>query len=395
MAIAPSPTRTADAKDVAAALALIRKLKPRASKRANADATHVLVTRDGSIIGGRYFDAQIMVPRVFGIADEDRAIPFATLADAVKGYRGAITLYVDCIAREDGAYFAFPSGSNALDSWHGKLVTDSIADSVNAPDHSAVIAASDFASIVNITTPHASQDDSRPVLTSVYVAADGDGTASWSATDSYRAVIADCDYSPGSVGPWSAMINAAALRTIASVKPRGVVCVDVWDDAGIVRISHGGITPAVYARQESGQFPDVRKLLPDLPHSVTVSGDALATALATWKRGDTAPAVLHIPVECVGGVLVLDRLAGLRDETVRGSWRFACDVTTEKHNPDRAGLVRIGVNAGFLRDCIASMPGNAVTITYDTGLRPMIITAADHSLPYNVQCVCMPVRVPA
>lgn len=395
MAIAPSPTRTADAKDVAAALALIRKLKPRASKRANADATHVIVTRDGSIIGGRYFDAQIMVPRVFGSADEDRAIPFATLADAVKGYRGTITLYVDCIAREDGAYFSFPSGFDALESWQGKLVTDSIVTSVNAPDHSAVIAPSDFANIVNITTPHASADESRPVLTAVHVAADGDGTASWSATDSYRAVIADCDYSPGSVGPWSAIINAAALRTIASVKPRGAVCIDIWDVAGIVRISHGTITPIMYVRQEFGQFPDVRKLLPDLPHSVTVSGDALASALATWKRGDTAPAVLHIPAECVGGVLVLDQIAGARDAAVRGSWRFACDVTTAKHNPDRAGLVRIGVNAGFLRDCITSMPGDAVTITYDTGLRPMIITAADHSLPYNVQCVCMPMRIPA
>ena len=389
MAIAPSPTRTAAAKDVAAALALIRKLKPRPSKRANADATHVIVTRDGSITGGRYRDAQVIVPLVFGAADEHRAIPFATLADAVKGYRGVVTLHDDCIAREDGAYFSFPSGADALDSWQGKLVTDSLADSIFSPDHSAIFAPSDFANLVNITTPHASADESRPVLTAVHVSADSDGTASWMATDSYRAVVAYSDFTPATPGSWSANIGATALRTIASVKPRGSVVVDTWDDAGIVRIFHGALTPCVYVRQESGQFPDVGKLVPDRPHAVTLSGDAIATALATWKRGDTAPAVLNIPANGCGGVLVLDKLAGLRDEAVRGTWRFGCDVTSA------AEPVRIGVNAGFLRDCITSMPGDAVTIAYDTPRGPIVITAADHALPYDVRCVCMPVRIPA
>lgn len=388
MAIAPSPTRTADAKGVADALALIRKVKPRASKRANADATHVIVDTLGGIVGGVYNDTELVIPRVFGYGDEC-AIPFATLTDAVKGYRGALTLNADCIAREDGAYFSFPSGADALNAWHGKRVTESIADTLNAPDHSAMMAPDDFANMVSIITPHASADESRPVLTAVNLSADGEGNVSWSATDSFRAVIAECGYTPlRQLGPWSVNVSAAALRAIASVKPRGGVTIDVWDgDAGVVRITHGALTPALYQRQTFGQFPAIHKFIVDMPHELTIGGNALRDALATWKRNDMAPAVLNIPAAGIDGVLVLDQLAGLRDDAIRGTWRFPCDVI------GAAEPVRIGINAAFLRDCVTSCPGGHVTIAYDTGLRPVIVAPADPSEPYSVRTVCMPVRV--
>lgn len=382
--------RFASAKDVRDALALVGKVKPRKRRDANADATTVIVTAGGDIVGGTYCDLEVIVRGVFGAGERDQLVSIEQLADAAKGAR-TVGLGEWDIVRNGDATFTIGRHPDDLALWDGKRASALAAP--GDPVGGVMIERAAFVDMVDIVAPHASRDESRPVLTAVHVRSDDDGRVEWGATDSFRACIASCDGSgridEGVNIPARALIVAAA----AAAKRRDAGGVTIQQSPGGLYASITVGNVEVHAAQQLGQFPDLWKMLAerDPAHSIVTNGDDMDKALAMWGARDSGPALLHLPARHIlQRELNVEKVAGPRDMGHVASHRVACDATQAAAEGET-----IGISPSFLRDCIRSVPGDDVVIAYDGAMRPVLVTSADTVPPYFVACLCMPMRVSA
>jgi DNA polymerase-3 subunit beta len=240
----------------------------------------------------------------------------------------------------------------------------------------------------------ASNDDARPLLTGVLIAAEGEGIR-LVATDSYRLALRDIDGSDVGLDSAQILVPARALAelqrlsmagagfndpnkgdTVTSDRPAGqrvglsIGQHDVTFTAGDVQVS---------TRLLDGAYPDYRQLIPaEYPNRLHVGKDSLLDALRRVRllvRDNTTPVRLSMRH---GGVdlTVVSQEVGDASETVDADFE-GTDLT-------------IAFNPTYLIDGVEAVSGDEVVLETVDATKPATVRAAELT---DFRYLLMPVRV--
>lgn len=236
----------------------------------------------------------------------------------------------------------------------------------------------------------ASNDDARPLLTGVLVAAEGDGIR-LVATDSYRLALRDLAGNDAKLDAAQILVPARALAelqrlsALGSLAKEGPAAGD-GDDGPRVGLSIGehDVTFTVGAVQVStrlldGSYPDYRQLIPaEYPNRLHVGKDSLLDALRRVRllvRDNTTPVRLSMRQ---GGVdlTVVSQEVGDASETVDADFD-GTDLT-------------IAFNPSYLIDGVEAVAGDEVLLETVDATKPATVRAAEQA---DFRYLLMPVRV--
>ncbi len=222
----------------------------------------------------------------------------------------------------------------------------------------------------------ASRDETRPVLTGIYVSAEGDELR-MVATDSYRLAVKETKLETPLQGSVEANVPARALaeltRIVGSLEVEAMA-VSVRTNQVVFEV--GGTV--LSSRLIDGQFPNYRQLLPDAyEHELR---------LAAGEVGDVVRRIS----------LLAQKNAPLRLAFSEG------ELTVSARTPDigeasetvpvpfAGEAMEIGFNPDFLRDGLESLDGADVLLKLISPLRPGLLSSADES---GFQYLLMPIRL--
>lgn len=252
--------------------------------------------------------------------------------------------------------------------------------------------AAGLASALRQVVRAASNDDARPLLTGVLIAAEGSGIR-LVATDSYRLAMRDIEGSDALSGDAQILVPARALSELQKLSvlatsakedgsPKGgegnegaaigmaISDHEVTFTAGEVKVS---------TRLLDGTYPDYRQLIPaDYPNRLHVGKDSLLDALRRVRllvRDNTTPVRLSMRP---GGVdlTVVSQEVGDASETVDADFEGS-DLT-------------IAFNPTYLIDGVEAVAGDEVVLETVDATKPATVRAAEEA---NFRYLLMPVRV--
>ncbi len=222
----------------------------------------------------------------------------------------------------------------------------------------------------------ASRDETRPVLTGIFVSASGDELR-MVATDSYRLAVKETKLESPLEGALEANVPARALAELTRIvgaAEADALAVSVRTNQVIFEV--GGTV--LSSRLIDGQFPNYRQLLPDAyEHELR---------LAAGEVGDVVRRIS----------LLAQKNAPLRLAFTEG------EATVSARTPDIGEAsetipvpfsgepLEIGFNPDFLRDGLESMDGEDVLLKLISPLRPGLLASADDS---GFQYLLMPIRL--
>ena len=222
----------------------------------------------------------------------------------------------------------------------------------------------------------ASRDETRPVLTGIYVSASGDELR-MVATDSYRLAVKETRLDAPLEAPLEANVPARALAELTRIigaAEAEALSVSVRTNQVIFEVAGSVLS----SRLIDGQFPNYRQLLPDAyEHELR---------LAAGEVGDVVRRIS----------LLAQKNAPLRLAFTEG------EVTVSARTPDIGEAsetipvpfsgepLEIGFNPDFLRDGLESLDGADVLLKLISPLRPGLLSSADES---GFQYLLMPIRL--
>ncbi|MEA2126233.1 MAG: polymerase subunit beta [Solirubrobacteraceae bacterium] len=238
------------------------------------------------------------------------------------------------------------------------------------------VPASAFVETVAKVQRSASRDETRPVLTGIYVAASGDELR-MVATDSYRLAVKETKLESPLEGSLEANVPARALAELTRILGAAeaeAMSVSVRTNQVVFEVDGTVLS----SRLIDGQFPNYRQLLPDAyEHELRLSA------------GEVGDVVRRIS-------LLAQKNAPLRLAFTEG------EVTVSARTPDigeasetipvpfSGEAMEIGFNPDFLRDGLESMDGEDVLLKLISPLRPGLLGSADDS---GFQYLLMPIRL--
>ncbi len=238
----------------------------------------------------------------------------------------------------------------------------------------------------------ASNDDARPLLTGVLIAAEGSGIR-LVATDSYRLALRDLAGSDATLDAAQILVPARALAELQRLSGLGATMKEPsgsgdgeTESKPSVGLSIGDhdVTFTVGAVQVStrlldGSYPDYRQLIPaEYPNRLHVGKDSLLDALRRVRllvRDNTTPVRLSMRQ---GGVdlTVVSQEVGDASETVDADFS-GTDLT-------------IAFNPTYLIDGVEAVTGDEVLLETVDATKPATVRAAEQS---DFRYLLMPVRV--
>jgi DNA polymerase-3 subunit beta len=236
----------------------------------------------------------------------------------------------------------------------------------------------------------ASNDDARPLLTGVLVAAEGSGTR-LVATDSYRLALRDLTGTgPLPEGTDQILIPARALTELQRLLPTagsrdsgGKEKEDGGSDVGFsvsdldATFTASGVR--LMTRLLDGKFPDYRQLIPPgYPNQLRVGKESLLDALRRVRllvRDNTTPVRLSMRS---GGVelTVVSQEVGHASE----------DVDADYEGED----LTVAFNPSYLIDGVEAVLGDEVVLETLDATKPATVRAPEHD---DYRYLLMPVRV--
>lgn len=381
----------ADIRQLAAAATLCRKARPKFRHDIAAWRENVLV-HGAYAYGGDPCETTVQAPHGGEYAHRAFAVPYDSIVAAAKGRKGTAELRAGSITFSDGATFAWKDDAAAADDMQSQR-----GIGVDEGGFTVDYDGATFRDAVAMVAPSASKDDTRPVLTGVYVDPDA---GKWCATDSYRMMIANVPHAEGfdRFGDGGAIIPASALRIAAAAKGADYYQVSIGgsNDAYVTRYAEilagmrvdtfaASVVAVIRTRLVEGQYPNYSALVPDgFAFSMDCDGDALRAALqsAASVAGANNPA--RLTADSTRKYLTVR--AGNREASA-GEWHVPC-----QYHGDTAGELTIGANAAFAHDGAKCVGGNVVTLNVISALRPMLLTSAGDG-GANPHYVVMPVRL--
>jgi DNA polymerase-3 subunit beta len=320
-----------------------------------------------------------------GITDGVCVAPAKLLADIVRSLEpGAVTIEAEGEKVEIGAARSRFSLRT--------FPVDDFPTLPEPPEPATFLPAAGLASALRQVVRAASNDDARPLLTGVLVAAEGNGVR-LVATDSYRLAMRDIDGSDALVDASQILVPARALAELQKLSVLGISGKDgggngdqdgnggpsiglsigdhdVTFTAGDVKVS---------TRLLDGTYPDYRQLIPaEYPNRLHVGKDSLLDALRRVRllvRDNTTPVRLSMRT---GGVdlTVVSQEVGDASETVDADFD-GTDLT-------------IAFNPTYLIDGVEAVTGDEVLLETVDATKPATVRAAEET---NFRYLLMPVRV--
>jgi DNA polymerase III subunit beta len=218
----------------------------------------------------------------------------------------------------------------------------------------------------------ASRDESRPVLTGIFVSFEA-GKLVMAATDSYRLAVKETA-APGPLPDLEAIIPARALQELTRIAgPSENVELALQEN----HVVFGAEGVWLTTRRIDGQFPNYKQLLPEqFEHELELPRDELLDV-----------------VRRVG--LLAQRNSPLRLRFADGELTVSArtqDVGEAKESlpaPYAADPLEIGFNAEFLRDGLESIDSTTVLVKLISPLRPAVLQGESADYTYLI----MPIRL--
>lgn len=239
-------------------------------------------------------------------------------------------------------------------------------------DDAVTLSGDVLASAIAQVAGAASTDNGRPVLTGVLIESK-DGGMRLVATDSYRLAVRDL---PAEAGDVQGLVGARDLsemeRTIGAEKVKVIFdggAVLLASDRGILRLT--GLL---------GHYPEYRTLLTgEFPSRMTFNRGRMLEALgrAALISQDGSHVKLHLSSD---GILLTAQQDAVGDgsEMIEGAFEGPEDEIEVAYNP------------GYLRDGVAAVEDEEVSLGLVDGLKPGLITGRD---PDGFRYLVMPVRI--
>lgn len=220
----------------------------------------------------------------------------------------------------------------------------------------------------------ASGDDSRPILTGVLLAAEGEGLRLVS-TDSYRLAVRDLPGTSVLSGDESVLVPSRALAELNRVfGDNEEVTLRLGERDASFEV--GGTQ--VVTRLIEGEFPNYRGLIPDTyPNELTVNRSELLEAVRRVRLMAQEATPIRLNMQPNGLELVaVTQDVGQAQEAMDAS--YDGDELTVAFNPD------------YLIDGIEVTPGEEITLQTVDPLKPAVMRGADSE---DFLYLLMPVRV--
>lgn len=240
----------------------------------------------------------------------------------------------------------------------------------------ASLPASTLLGLLKATSPAASLDQTRPILTGIQVNVT-DTAIETVATDSYRLAVAaeGVANDDGDIKPFSALMPARALGLLEKISdPDASIAVELDGQRVVFRAGAATLT----SRLISGQFPDWHQLVPQefefqvrLP-AATLRDTVQRIGLLAQKN---APLVLAFD----NGTLQVSAATpdvGFAVETLEVAWQ--------------GEPLRLGLNHAYLSTALASLGGSEVIAHFVGPLRPALLTNPDRP---GDRHLLMPIRL--
>jgi DNA polymerase-3 subunit beta len=313
---------------------------------------------------------------VVGLDDGAFVVPARLITDIVKSLEpGAVTL-------EDGqeeveisaGRSRFVVRTYSIDDF--PVVADPAAEKISLPT-------TVFVEALRQVVRAASDDDTRPLLTGVLVAAEGDGIR-LVATDSYRLALRDiAGTSPLPSGTDQILIPARALselqRLLTATGTKGNSTQNIG--FSMTKLDATFSVSGVYltTRLLDGRFPDYRQLIPpEYRSQLRVGKESLLDALRRVRllvRDNTTPVRLSLRPSTV-------ELSVVSQEIGHASEDVDADYEGEE-------LV-VAFNPSYLIEGVDAVVGDEVVLETVDATKPATVRAPEHN---DYRYLLMPVRV--
>ena len=310
---------------------------------------------------------------VDGQEDGVAVLPARIASDVVKSLQsGAVTLSVS-----DGEAHI---SSGRFQSSIRLLPADEYPRLPAPPEASVTLDAAALAEALHQVVPAASSDDSRPILTGVLFAAEGDGLR-LVATDSYRLAVRDLPGTSLLSSDQTVLVPSRALREVervlGSAKSLTMRLGDTEADFEVTS-GDGGTTTRLTTRLIEGEFPNYRQLIPaSYPNKLTVGRDVLLEAVRRVKL----MAREATPVRLSMGTDGLELVAVTQDV---GQASEQLDATYEGSD------LTVAFNPDYLLEGIDIAIGDEVTVETLDALKPAVLRGNESAA---FLYLLMPVRV--
>ena len=323
---------------------------------------------DRLTLAGSDLDLTIQVgAQVAGDGDGVVVVPARLLVDIVR-------------ALEPGAVHVDTEGDEArISSGRSQFAVRTLAAEdfprlAEAAGEEVTLGAEAFADALRQVVRAASQDDARPILTGVLMAAEGDGLR-LVATDSYRLAVRDLRGTSVLREGQQVLVPSKALGELARVLSGA--------DEVVLRLGERDATfsvgeARVSTRLIEGEFPNYRQLIPSsYPNRLTVGREALLDAVRRVRllAREATPVRLHL-----GG-------DGLELSAITQDVGQAHEDLDAKYEGTE---MVIAFNPEYLADGVEAISGDEVSLETLDALRPAVVRTVDGS---DYLYLLMPVRV--
>jgi DNA polymerase III subunit beta len=218
----------------------------------------------------------------------------------------------------------------------------------------------------------ASRDESRPVLTGIFVSFDS-GKLVMAATDSYRLAVKETA-SPGPLPDLEAIIPARALQELTRIAGSSE-SVELAVQENHVVFGADGVW--LTSRRIDGQFPNYKQLLPEqFEHELELPREELLDVVR--RIGLLAQRNSPLRLRFAEGEL-----------TVSARTQDIGEASESMPAPFAADAMEIGFNAEFLRDGLESVDSSTVRVKLISPLRPAVLQGEAPDYTYLI----MPIRL--
>ncbi len=329
---------------------------------------HLHLANDELTVTGSDLDLTIsQTITVAGDTDGLVVIPSKLIADIVRALGpGAVDLVVD------GEEVQITAGRSEFSM---RTIPADDFPRLGAPEGEEVtLNAADLSASLKQVVKAASADDSRPILTGVLMAAEGEGLRLVS-TDSYRLAVRDLPGTSVLSGDQAVLVPSRALAELSRVFGEN-------DEVSLrlgerdARFSVGGTE--VVTRLIEGEFPNYRGLIPEsYPNVMTVNRAELLDAVRRVRlmAQEATPIRLNMSADGLELVAVTQDV-GQAQEVLDASYEG--EDLTVAFNPD------------YLLDGIDVTPSEEITLQTVDAVKPAIMRGADSE---DFLYLLMPVRV--
>ncbi|MDP8988073.1 MAG: DNA polymerase III subunit beta [Actinomycetota bacterium] len=254
----------------------------------------------------------------------------------------------------------------------------------DAPADEVTLDAGALVEALRQVVPAASHDDARPILTGVFMTAEGDGLR-LVATDSYRLAVRDLSGVSVLAEGQSVLVPSRALGELARLLgDAGEVSLrlgerDATFEAGEFSAAGGpGTGTRLTTRLIEGQFPNYRQLIPESSaNRLTVGREPLLDALRRVKLLAREAAPVRLSLGPDGVVLsAVTQDVGQAEEGIDAKYEGAEMV--------------IAFNPDYLADGVEAVEGDEVSLETTDALKPAVVRSVERG---DYLYLLMPVRV--